>query len=89
MDLETTGLHPHKDRARIISLTTEQVTRLVDCFETDPSGLWPILADKELVFHNALFDLGFLSGMGFELGKSGRVIDTMLMSQVLEDKENA
>ena len=40
--------------------------------------------------HNALFDLGFLSEMGFELGEDGRVLDTMLSCrQVLEDKENA
>jgi hypothetical protein len=37
----------------------------------------------------ALFDLGFLAEMGFELGEAGRVLDTMLISQVLEDKENA
>ena len=39
--------------------------------------------------HNGLFDLGFLAEMGFEVGESGRVIDTMLTSQLLEDKENA
>jgi DNA polymerase III epsilon subunit-like protein len=70
-------------------LTTKGGSWLVDCFETDPRGLLPVLADKELVAHNALFELGFLSEMGFELGPNGRVIDTMLMSQILEDKENA
>lgn len=63
-------------------------TWLVDCFKTEPRGLLPVLADKELVAHNALFELGFLSRMGFELGPNGRVLDTMLMSQVLGDKEN-
>jgi hypothetical protein len=33
--------------------------------------------------------LGFLAEMGFEIGESGRVLDTMLVSRVLEDKEKA
>jgi ribonuclease D len=89
LDLETTALDPREDRARIISLTTERGTWLVDCFEAHPRELWPVLADKELIVHNALFDLGFLFEMGFELKENSRVLDTMLMSQVLEDKENA
>jgi Domain of unknown function (DUF3854)/3'-5' exonuclease len=89
LDLETTGLDPREDQVRIISLTTAKGTWLVDCFEVDPRPLFPVLADKELIAHNALFDLGFLTEMGFELGEDGRVLDTMLLSQVLEDKENA
>jgi hypothetical protein len=89
LDLETTGLDPREDQVRIISLTTAQGTWLVDCIEVDPRPLFPILADKELIAHNALFELTFLAEMSFELGEAGRVHDTMLMSQVLEDKENA
>jgi hypothetical protein len=89
LDLETTGLDPREDQVRIISVTTAQGTWLIDCREVDPRPLFPILADKELIAHNALFELNFLTEMGFELGKAGRVLDTMLMSQVLEDKENA
>jgi len=89
LDLETTGLDPREDQVRIISLTTAQGTWLIHCFEVDPRPLFPVLADKTLIMHNGLFDLGYLSEMGFELGKAGRVLDTMLMSQVLEDKENA
>jgi hypothetical protein len=89
LDLETTGLDSREDQVRIISLTTAQGTWLVDCREVDPRPLFPILADKELIAHNALFELSFLSEMGFELGKDGRVLDRMLLSQVLEDKENA
>jgi hypothetical protein len=88
LDLETTGLDPHTDRIRLISLSTAEGSWLVDCFEVDPRPLFPVLADKTLNMHNGLFDLGFLSEMGFELGESGRVLDTMLMSQLLEDKEN-
>jgi hypothetical protein len=91
LDLETTGLNPRKDMVRLISLTTAQTTWLIDCFEVDPRPLFAVLAQKTLVIHNALFDLGFLFAMGFELGEGGEVTDTMLMSQILEDvnhKEN-
>jgi hypothetical protein len=84
LDLETTGLNPREDRARLISLATAQDTWLIDCFEVDPRPLFPILAQKTLVIHNAPFDLGFLFEMGFELGEGGEVVDTMLMSQILE-----
>jgi DNA polymerase I len=89
LDLETTGLDPREDRVRILSLTIAQETWLVDCFEVDLRPLFPFLAEKTLIMHNALFDLGFLTEMGFELGEAGRVLDTMLLSQILEDKENA
>jgi hypothetical protein len=89
LDLETTGLDPREDQVRIISLTITQGTWLVDCREVDPRPLFPVLADRTLVMHNALFDVGFLAEMGFEQGKDGKVLDTMLTSQVLEDKENA
>jgi hypothetical protein len=88
LDLETTGLNPRSDRARLISLATAQDTWLIDCFEVDPRPLFPTLANKTLVIHNALFDLGFLLEMGFELGEGGEVVDTMLMSQILEAKSS-
>ena len=84
LDLETTGLDPRRDRVRLLTLSTEQVASLVDCFVVDPRPLFPVLAEKELVIHNALFDLGMLAAMGFELGEGGRVLDTMLLSQMLE-----
>jgi hypothetical protein len=91
--LETTGLAPRRDRIRLLTLTTEKGSWLVDCFEVDPRPLFPILTEKELVIHNALFDLGFLFQMGFEPGENGRVLDTMLISQLLKgphpkDKED-
>lgn len=87
VDLETTGLNPRTDRARLISLTTPEGTWLVDCFAVDPEPLFPVLSEKRLVFHNASFDLGFLYQMGFELAEEGEVLDTMLVSQLLEDTE--
>jgi 3'-5' exonuclease len=87
LDLETTGLSPRDDRVRLLSLATAQDTWLIDCFEVDPRPLFEVLAKKTLVIHNTLFDLGFLFEMGFELSE-GEVIDTMLMSQILEDKDS-
>lgn len=92
LDLETTGLDPRKDRVRLLSLATEKGTWIIDCFEVDPRALFQVLSEKELVIHNALFDLGMLSEMGFELGEGGRIFDTMVSSQLsegdyLEDEE--
>jgi DNA polymerase-1 len=56
-------------------------TYLIDCFQVDPAPLWEALSEKELIIHNAAFDLGFLGCLGFT--PCGPVHDTMLMSQVL------
>src|SRR5215217_1838635 len=83
LDLETTGLDPREHQVRIISLTTAQGTWLIDCVEVDPRPLFPVLANKTLIMHHGLFDLTFLTAMGFEFGEGSRVGDTMLMSQLL------
>jgi DNA polymerase I-like protein with 3'-5' exonuclease and polymerase domains len=80
LDLETTGLDPRKDSIRLLSLATEDATYIVDCRSVDPAELLPILAEVTLIAHNALFDLGFLSTLGFVPGK---VADTMILSQLL------
>ena len=80
IDLETTGLDPRKDSIRLLSVATETATYIVDCQSVDPAELFPILTETILVAHNALFDLGFLSTLGFE---PGRVADTMILSQLL------
>jgi len=86
MDLETTGLNPRKDRVRLLSLSLDTIdggvfTYLIDCFAVDPSPLWDSLVDKDLVIHNAEFDLSFLARMGFT--PAGKVSDTMLLAQLL------
>jgi hypothetical protein len=87
IDLETTGLNPRTDSVRLISLSTAEGSWLIDCFEVDPHPLLEVLGQKKLLMHNGQFDLGFLSVMGFEIEKGAEVLDTMLMSQLLEDKE--
>jgi hypothetical protein len=93
LDLKTTGLDPRRDRIRLLTLTTEQGSWHLDCFEVDPRPLFPILTEKELVIHDALLYLGFLVQMSFEPSENGSVLDTMLISQLLEgqhpkDKED-
>jgi len=64
----------------LLSLATKDVTYIVDCQGVDPAELFPTLTQTTIVAHNALFDLGFLSTLGFEPGK---VADTMILSQLL------
>jgi len=80
LDLETTGLDPRNDSIRLLSLATKDATYIVDCRSVDPPELFPILTETTVVAHNALFDLRFLSTLGFEPGK---VADTMILSQLL------
>jgi DNA polymerase-1 len=86
LDLETTGLNPHTDRIRLLSVACDSIdggtfTYLVDCFAVDPTPLWVALADKDLVLHNAAFDISFLARLGFMPTKA--VNDTMLLAQLL------
>jgi DNA polymerase I-like protein with 3'-5' exonuclease and polymerase domains len=85
LDLETTGLDPRTDRARLLSLAVDTIdggtfVYLVDCSAVDPRPLFGALTEGPLVAHNAAFDLGFLAALGFE---PGAVHDTMIMSQLL------
>jgi len=82
------GLNPRTDKVRLISLSTAEGSWLIDCFEVDLHPLFEVLGQKKLLMHNGQFDLGFLSAMGFEIEEGGEVLDTMLISQLLEDKEN-
>lgn len=78
------ALDPFRGRVRLLSLSTEQGTWLLDCFAADPRPLWPVLAEREIVGHNLSFDLGFLARLGFE---PGRAEDTYLLSKLLHDGE--
>jgi DNA polymerase-1 len=86
LDTETTGLDPRADRIRLLSLAVDTIdggrfTYLLDCFAVDPSPLWESLAEKELVSHNAAFDLLFLARMGFT--PCAKVHDTMPLARLL------
>jgi DNA polymerase I-like protein with 3'-5' exonuclease and polymerase domains len=80
LDTETTGLDPRTDKIRLLSLATDRGTYLIECFASAPWPLFDLLAEKELVLHNGLFDLGFLGQLGFV---PRTVKDTMLLAQLL------
>jgi DNA polymerase I-like protein with 3'-5' exonuclease and polymerase domains len=86
LDTETTGLDPRTDRVRLLTLATDRGAWVVDCFAVDPRPLFGVLAERPLVIHNAVFDLGFLQRLGFV---PGVVHDTILLSRLLHGTRRA
>ena len=89
VDLETTGLDPRTDRVRIVALSSETETCLIDtaAFTVDTlrSCLEPLFSEgPRLVFHHALFDLEFLSYLGLEPSSGHRLYDTALAEQLIQ-----
>jgi DNA polymerase-1 len=80
LDVETTGLSPRTDRVRLLTLQAGRGLWLVDCFVLDPQPLFPALAQKTLVAHNAAFDMAMLAALGFT---PGRAVCTMVLSQLV------
>jgi DNA polymerase-1 len=78
------ALDPQTGRVRLLQLAPDSVPMVfvLDLFTIDGTALaplWEALASRELIFHNGLFDLGFLERLGFA---PGRVWDTMLLSRL-------
>lgn len=82
LDIETTGLDARTDRMRLLTLSDGNDTVSVDCFEEDPRPLFPLLQTKQLIAHNAAFDLGFLYQMG--LKDIPETVCTWLIEEVLQ-----
>lgn len=81
LDLETTGLDPHRDRIRLLSLASGDDCWVVDCYSVDPRPLLDDLAGRRITGHNLAFDLAFLrKAAGFE---AGQVADTYLLARLL------
>jgi DNA polymerase I-like protein with 3'-5' exonuclease and polymerase domains len=82
LDSETTGLSPHRDRVRLLQLATDRGVFLLDSFTLGDSLslLWEPLAEREVIVHNAAFDLAFLWRLGF---RPGKVTDLMILSRLL------
>jgi DNA polymerase-1 len=86
LDLETTGLDPHRDRVRLLSLALpDGRAYLVDLFRVDPRALGRLFGVEGpvLVGHNLKFDLGFLTRLGLALPTGARLHDTALCEQLL------
>jgi DNA polymerase-1 len=86
LDTETTGLDPHTDRLRLLTLATSAHSWLIDTWRI-PSWeelLRLVLAapGRTLLGHNLGFDLRFLQARGLET--HGPHLDTMLAAQLLE-----
>lgn len=84
-DLETTGLDPHQDRVRLVSLAWDGGVALVDASAVPLEELTPLFGPEGpvLVGHNLKFDLGFLMAAGVWTGSGNRLWDTALAEQVL------
>lgn len=96
VDTETTGLNARTNKVFAVQIGTGTDNFLFDLQDyrttlrfreyegltTTLDEVLPILYDKHLVFHNAMFDLGFLMKAGF-FPKRQHIWDTMVASRVL------
>src|SRR5262249_54117031 len=88
LDTKTTGLDPRSDRLRLLQLAAPGWPVLVLDLWQIPAGAWEplrrLLAQPATVkiFHHAKFDLQFLRQAGLPV--QGRLVDTMLASQLLD-----
>lgn len=81
-DTETTGLDPRNDRIRLVQLALPHHVYVFDIARIPIDLLQPVFNTNKLwIFHNAKFDLKFLTSAGCEWPV--RIFDTMLASQVL------
>lgn len=88
-DLETTGLDPHTDCIRLVSLATDHTACVIDAWAYPDWAhhLQPLLVDPQVtkVIHNAAFDLAFLLQAGIE---PCNVVDTMIAAQLIDGGQN-
>jgi len=82
LDTETTGLTPRNYDIFCVQIGTKKDNYIIHMYDENYvfSDLAPYLDDKILIFHNALFDLGFMYKYGYF---PRDVRDTMLASKIL------
>ena len=96
VDTETTSLFPRKGKLFSIQIGTGLNNYIIDLQNYSigkegylPKDVFPYLKNKTLIFHNALFDLGWFYLENFYPDK---ILDTMLASKIIyngqEDPEN-
>jgi DNA polymerase-1 len=79
-DTETMGLDPHTKELLSMQLGNEERQYVVDCKTVDPRKYKELLETKELIMHNAKFDLRFLYYYKIVPVK---VFDTFLVERIL------
>lgn len=90
LDTETTGLDPLTGKVRLLQIATgrKQPVLIFDLFEWETDNLAPLWefitspVGRELVFHNAVFDVSWLWSLGVE-PSAHRVRCTMLQERCL------
>lgn len=87
LDIETTGLDPHKDEIVAIGLYVDGTPYIFDDIQSDmfkkliANQLRYLYENHELLIHNAAFDLVWLSTK-FKIGFPKRVYDTMIAERL-------
>ena len=85
LDIETTGLDPHRDRIRLIQVSSrDSVNLIIDAYTVSNwvKLLEPIFKlDIIKIIHNAKFELKFFKQLNIDI--NGVIFDTMLASQLL------
>lgn len=76
LDLETTGLLPTKDKITSLQLGNEEEQFIIDTRTINIREYSDLIKTRDLVIHNALFDLSFLYAEG--IATIGNVYDTFL-----------
>ena len=79
-DTETMGMDPHTKALLSMQLGDEERQYVVDCKTVDPKLYKKLLEEKELIMHNAKFDLRFLYYYNIVPCK---IYDTFLVERIL------
>jgi DNA polymerase-1 len=79
-DTETMGMDPYTKALLSMQLGDEQKQYVIDCKTIDPKLYKELLEEKELIMHNAKFDLRFL--YYYDIVPS-KVFDTFLVERIL------
>jgi DNA polymerase I-like protein with 3'-5' exonuclease and polymerase domains len=82
LDIETTGLSPRDDEIRLVQVSDDESTFIIDVFKRDVRALMRALAreDLKVIAHGASFEYGFVyEKFGIALDN---LCDTMLMAQI-------
>ena len=94
VDTETTGLTPRNCELFCVQIGTGSNNYIIDLYSSGKDSykfeeLIPYIKDKTMIFHNALFDLGFFYKHNFY---PESILDTMLASKIIyngaEDLDN-